>query len=260
MGQEASLAENVHRVAMHPMDEMEAFAALVDCGLSIDAVAERFGCFVCHVKQRLALASLSPKLRAACRKGDITLDVARAFGLSDDHGVQERLFKQLGKPITHAYAVRAALTQGRVPLADKLARFVGIEACEAAGGRVSRDQFDDEVAFIEDPDLLQRLAIERADALRQPLAAEGWGWTEVQFGHSQIEVCAPERLRPVLRDLPPEEAEEVADLECQLLNLEERLDTEYETDELWKERPAHARFATGLRCIPTSRWRSSSTS
>jgi ParB/RepB/Spo0J family partition protein len=110
MSAEASLAENVQRVAMHPMDEMEAFAALVDGGLSTGAVAERFGCSVRHVEQRLALARLSPKLRAAYRKGEITLEVARAFCLSDDHGVQERLFKQLGNPITHAYAARAAKT------------------------------------------------------------------------------------------------------------------------------------------------------
>ena len=29
---EISLAENVHRVAMHPMDQFEAFAALIDAG------------------------------------------------------------------------------------------------------------------------------------------------------------------------------------------------------------------------------------
>lgn len=247
MGAEASLAENVQRVAMHPMDEMEAFAALVDADLSIDAVAERFGCTIRHVEQRLALARLSPKLRAAYRKGEITLDVARAFCLSDDHGVQERLLKQLGKPVTHAYAVRAALTQGRVPITDKLARFVGLEAYEAAGGRVSRDLFDDEVAFIEDPDLLQRLALERADALRQDLTNEGWGWSEFQFGHGQIEGCASERLRPVLRELPAEEAEELADLECRLMNLEERLDTEDETDELWNERDAVDQRIEALR-------------
>jgi hypothetical protein len=92
---EASLAENVQRVAMNAMDEMEAFARLVDDGMSVEAIAERFGASVRHVEQRLALGRLSPKIRAAYRKGDLTLDVARAFCLTDDHGAQERLFKQV---------------------------------------------------------------------------------------------------------------------------------------------------------------------
>lgn len=59
------------------MGKMEAFAALVDGGLSTDAVAERSGCSVHHVEHRLALALLSPKLRTAWRKAGITLEVAR---------------------------------------------------------------------------------------------------------------------------------------------------------------------------------------
>jgi ParB family chromosome partitioning protein len=112
---EASLAENVQRVAMNAMDEMEAFARLVDDGMSVEAIAERFGASVRHVEQRLALGRLSPKIRAAYRKGDLTLDVARAFCLTDDHGAQERLFKQVPKPITHAPSIRNALSGGRAP-------------------------------------------------------------------------------------------------------------------------------------------------
>jgi ParB family chromosome partitioning protein len=150
---EASLAENVQRVAMNPMDEMEAFARLVDDGMSVEAVAERFGANVRHVEQRLALGRLSPKIRAAYRKGELTLDAARAFCLTDDHGAQERVFKQVPKPITHTPSVRNALSGGRTPATDRLARFVGLEVYETAGGRIVRDLFEDGIAFLEDGDL-----------------------------------------------------------------------------------------------------------
>src|SRR5690606_16286242 len=40
-GREVSLAENVHRVAMDAMDEVDAYAALIEEGRSPDDVARR---------------------------------------------------------------------------------------------------------------------------------------------------------------------------------------------------------------------------
>ena len=222
--------------SMNAMDEMEALAALVDDGLSVEDVAARFGSSVRHVEQRLALGRLSPKLRAAYRKAEITLDVARAFCLTADHEAQERLFKQFAKPITHASSVRNALAGGRMPVTDKLARFVGIEAYEAAGGRVMRDLFEDKVAFLEDGDILQRLTVERMEALRQDLAAEGWAWAEVQFTHGQIEGCASERLRATHRPLSQADSEAAAALEAEIEVLDQQLETADDDDALWQVR------------------------
>ncbi len=65
--QEISLTENIQRVAMDVMDEVEAFASLAESGLSTDDIARRFGATLRHIEQRLALAKLSPKLRNAYR-------------------------------------------------------------------------------------------------------------------------------------------------------------------------------------------------
>jgi ParB family transcriptional regulator, chromosome partitioning protein len=230
---EASLAENVQRVAMNAMDEMEAFAHLADGGMSVEAIAERFGANVRHVEQRLALGRLSPKIRAAYRKGELTLDVARAFCLTDDHDAQERLFKQVPKPITHAPSIRNALSGGRAPATDRLARFVGLDAYEAAGGRVVRDLFEDEVAFLEDGELLQRLAAERIEEMRETLSAEGWAWVEAQLHHGQIEGCASERVRPRTRTLTQEESEAIADLEAEVEALDNELESDSDNEALW---------------------------
>ncbi|MBK8840320.1 MAG: ParB N-terminal domain-containing protein [Hyphomonadaceae bacterium] len=56
-GREVSLIENIHRVAMDAMDEVDAFAALVAEGATPDDIARRFGATQRHVEQRLALAA-----------------------------------------------------------------------------------------------------------------------------------------------------------------------------------------------------------
>lgn len=233
---EISLDENVTRSPMSVMDEVEAFARLVDGGMSADDVARRFGCTVRLVEQRLALARLSPKIRAAYRKGDINLDVARAFAINDDHAAQERVFRQFAKPITHAASVRNALTAGRIPAHDRLARFVGAEAYEAAGGVLVRDLFEPDIVFFDDGDLLQRLAAEKTDAMRAALAEEGWGWVEVQLGHGQVEGCAGERLHPTSRKLKPAERKEVETLEARIAELDEKLQEADDDNPLWAER------------------------
>jgi ParB family chromosome partitioning protein len=244
---EASLAENVQRVAMNAMDEMEAFARLVDDGIGVEAIAERFGTSVRHVEQRLALGRLSPKIRAAYRKGELTLDVARAFCLTDDHGAQERLFKQVPKPITHAPSIRNALSGGRAPATDRLARFVGLDAYEAAGGRIVRDLFEDEIAFLEDGELLQRLAAEHIEEMRETLSAEGWAWVEAQLHHGQIEGCASERVRPRTRPLTQEESEAIADLEAEIEALDNELESDSDNEALWTTRDSAEARLDALR-------------
>ena len=129
---ESSLAENVQRVAADAMDEVEAFATLREQGFDVGAIAQRFGVAHRHVEQRLALASLSPKLKAAYRKGDLALEAARAFCIEPDRTRQEAVFKAMGKPITQAANDRAHLTHGRMRGTDRLARFVCLDALIAA--------------------------------------------------------------------------------------------------------------------------------
>lgn len=244
---EISLDENVTRTPMSVMDEVEAFACLVDGGMSADDVARRFGCTVRLVEQRLALARLSPKIRAAYRKGDINLDVARAFAINDDHASQERVLKQFAKPITHAASVRSAMTVGRVPAHDRLARFVGVDAYEAAGGRLVKDLFEADIVFIDDGELLQRLAGEKVEAMRDTLTKEGWGWVEVTLGHGQIEGCASERLHAQQRKLKPAEKKEIAALEERLSAIDEKLEEAEDDAALWTERDTIAAKLDVLR-------------
>ena len=96
-GAEASLAENVVRLDMHPADQFEAFAALHQHGegLGIVDIAARFGVSAHTVRQRLRLAVVSPALVQAYRDGLLTLDHMAAFAVTDDQAAQERVHGQL---------------------------------------------------------------------------------------------------------------------------------------------------------------------
>jgi ParB family chromosome partitioning protein len=233
---EVSLAENVQRVAMNAMDEVDAFAALSEAGLGIEDIARRFGCGARHVEQRLALARLSPKLKSAYRRGELSLDAARAFCMVDDHAAQERVFKTLGKPVTHAQNVRAHLMQGRMRASDRIARFVGLEAYEQAGGRITRDLFEESETFVDDADLLNRLASERLDAMKTDLLAKGWNWVNFNLGHARFDGGAGERIYPMRRPFTDAERIEIEEIEAQLDALDETLAESDEDDAGWDKR------------------------
>jgi ParB family chromosome partitioning protein len=233
---ESSLAENVQRVAADAMDEVEAFAALKAQGFDVGAITQRFGVPYRHVEQRLALASLSPKLKAAYRKGDLALEAARAFCIEPDHARQEAVFKALSKPVTHAANVRAHLTHGRMRGTDRLARFVGLEAYEAAGGSLTRDLFLESEVYVDDPALLSRLANEKLEVFREDLLAKGWGWVNVNLGHGRFEGTSGQRIQPTRRKPTDDEAAKLVQLEADIEELESALEKVDDDDPRWAER------------------------
>lgn len=234
---ETSLAENVHRVAMDPMDEADAFATLREKGSAVDEIARRFGVTVRHVDQRLALARLSPKVKAAWKRRDLTLDAARAFCLVDDHARQEAVFKSLGKPVTHAASVRARLMEGRIRSSDRLVKFVGLEAYELAGGAVTRDLFEVDATYICDPALVARMAEEKLESERQTWLDLGWGWVDIHLAQGRAESYASSRVQPAWREATPEEEAEIQRLQSEIDMLDEALDMDsVEDDARWETR------------------------
>ncbi len=203
--EEDSLAENVQREALHPLDQFRAFQALVDRGLGVEDVAARFFVPVPVVRQRLRLASVSPKLLDTYAADGMTLEMLMAFTVSADHARQERVWETTARqPYREPYQIRRALTEGAVRAGDKRAQFVGVEDYEQAGGAVLRDLFQgDDGGWLQDPALLDRLATEKLQAEALAIADEGWKWIEARidfpYGHSS----GLRRLRatgPVLTD------------------------------------------------------------
>jgi ParB family chromosome partitioning protein len=234
LAEEDSLAENVQRAALHPLDQFRAFQTLREKGLSEEDIAARFFVSPTVVKQRLKLAAVSPKLLDTYAEDGMTLEQLMAFTVTNDHARQEQVWHQLVRSYSREpYYIRRQLTEGAVRAADKRAQFVGIDAYEAAGGVVIRDLFEhDDGGWLQDTVLLDRLVIEKLKAEAETLRAEGWKWIAVApdfpYGHT----AGLRRLDGQTVDLTDEERATRETLRSEL----DRLEAEYvEADELPEE-------------------------
>jgi ParB family transcriptional regulator, chromosome partitioning protein len=188
--EEDSLAENVQRAPLHPLDQFRAFLALREKGMSEEEIAAAFFVSVQVVKQRLKLASVSPKLLDVYAEDGMTLDQLMAFTVTPDHERQEQVWEALQRSYTkESYYIRRLLTEGAVRASDKRVQFVGIEAYQTAGGATMRDLFQqDDGGWLQDPVLLDRLVAEKLEREADVVRAEGWKWVEVAtdfpYGHT----------------------------------------------------------------------------
>src|SRR5260370_40274551 len=190
LAEEDSLAENVHRAALHPLDQCRAFQTLREKGLSEEDIAARFFVSATVVKQRLKLAAVSSKLLDIYAGDGMTLEQLMAFTVTNDHARQEQVWEHLSRGCnTEPYYIRRQLTEGDVRATDKRAMFVGVDAYEASGGIVTRDLFEhDDGGWLQDPALLHRLVVEKLKAEAEKLRTEGWKWISVApdfpYGHT----------------------------------------------------------------------------
>ncbi|WP_370571599.1 ParB/RepB/Spo0J family partition protein, partial [Phaeobacter sp. SYSU ZJ3003] len=92
LAEDDSLAENMQRVALHPLDQFRAFVALRDKGQSNAEIAA--ACFVTPqiVKQRLKLVSVAPALLEIYAEDGMTLEQLMAFTVSPDHAHQVQVW------------------------------------------------------------------------------------------------------------------------------------------------------------------------
>jgi ParB family transcriptional regulator, chromosome partitioning protein len=228
---ETSLMENTVRAAMHPADEFSAMAALIDSGATVEAVAARFGVAERHVRQRLKLGKLAPELLDAYHAGKLSLDVVSAFTLGADHPAQLAVWGQVkDQHYVSPHQVRRLLTGSVVPLDSDLGLFVGIEAYEKAGGRVTRDLFSgDDEGFMDDAALVRRLAIEKLEQKAAELRAD-WAWAKAVLDPDYGFLSQYRRIEPQLVEYPPEIAAELDRIEARLEELGELPDEELGDD------------------------------
>jgi ParB family chromosome partitioning protein len=227
---ELSLAENTVRQAMHPADEFEAFAGLIDAGESASDIAGRFGVTARHVEQRLKLGRIVPELLAEYRADNLTLDALMAFAITDDHAKQLEIYRGLQPwQVDDASAIRSLLTGEMEEASCKLARFVGLDAYHAAGGASRSDLFGDSV-YLEDTELLNRLAADKLEAVRKELEAEGWGWIEISPERDYNFTYRCRRIRPEPVDVPQALLDRQAEIEIELQALEDALGDDEDSD------------------------------
>jgi ParB family chromosome partitioning protein len=190
IAEDDSLAENDERVGLHPLDQFRAFQSLRDGGMSEEEIAARHFVTPAIVKQRLRLASVSPKLQEVYADDGMTLEQLMAFSVTADQARQEQIWDNVSRSqLDEPYQIRRMLTENTVRASDRRAQFIGLEAYEQAGGPVMRDLFEhDDGGWLQDVPLLDRLVTEKLKTQAETIATEGWKWIAVAvdfpYGHT----------------------------------------------------------------------------
>ena len=231
---ELSLVENTVRAAMHPADQVEAFAKLARDGGTVAEIAARFGVSERTVEQRLRLGNAAPELLEAYRAGEMGLQCLQAFCVTGDAKLQLAVWEQLKAQHygPSVWQVRRLMTEGRMPATAAIAQFVGAAAYEAAGGALTRDLFaeeDERGIWFDDPALLRKLALERLETAAEELHTK-WSWAEARVELEWSDTARFARIRPKPGEPTADETKEVEQLTVRRDELTE-LDDDAWTDE-----------------------------
>ena len=233
LAEEDSLAENVQRAPLHPLDQFRAFQAMHEKGKSEEEIAAAFFVSANVVKQRLKLAAIAPSLLDAYAEEELTLDQLMAFTVNPDHERQEQVWESIKRTYAkQPYEIRRMLTEGAVRASDRRAQFVGLDAYEVAGGAILRDLFQsDDGGWLQDAGLLAKLVDEKLETDAEAIRAEGWKWIEIgtdfPYGHTY-------GLRRIIGENEPMSEDEIASF--QALKAEyDKLEDEYADAEEFPE-------------------------
>ncbi|GLK53525.1 ParB/RepB/Spo0J family partition protein [Maricaulis virginensis] len=220
---EASVMENIERENLTPVQEFRAFQSLVNEGFDKVEIANRFGISERLVRQRLALANVHRDIVTAFEENKLDLLALQAFTIEPDQERQLDCFNALPDWNRSSGYIRSYLTRDEVSATSAVAKFVGLEAYENAGGAVKRDLFDENNASILNPSLLQELAEDKLAEAGNEVAAEGWKWVEpyISYDHQALEGCA--RIYPDDRVLSAEEDARAEALQEELDRIDEAI-------------------------------------
>ena len=227
---------------MHPADQVEAFRRLADAGSTAGAIAVRFGVSERTVEKRLRLGNAAPVLLEAYRAGEIDLETLMAFAVTTDQARQSAVWETVSQQGYRpgAWQIKRLLTEDRVAATSAIARFVGIEAYEAAGGRIDRDLFaeeDERGIWFDYPDLLNKLAMDSLQVAARELKTR-WKWAEARLDVDWNATASFGRVRPQPAEPTDGEKAEIERLRTRNDELA-NMDDEDWTEELVEEADAN---------------------
>jgi ParB/RepB/Spo0J family partition protein len=173
---ELATAENIHRADMHPLDEANAFAKMIEQGRDVESIAIAMGVSSKVVEQRLAIATkLNHAVKQAFGKDEITL--AQAQQLTNARfETQDFILEQI--KVGHVWTpedIKRFLSEQLIPI--KYALF----PLALYKGEISNNLFDEEEerCFL-DTEEARRLQLEAIEEKRKRYA-KTWAWVEVGY-------------------------------------------------------------------------------
>jgi len=219
---EISLSENSGREHMHPADLVMAYRNLIDAGFALDEIAPRFGVSPLTVRRYLKLTKVSPRIFALYAEDKMSFEQITALALTDDHELQERLWHNTPEYQRNGATFRRLITETEINIrTNPLARFVGIEEYETAGGVIRRDLFGEEDdGYMQDAELLESLALEKLNQAVEPLKEKGYAWVQVRTTFDYSDRAEFSQMRIVRREPTAEEQARMDALEAELEAIE----------------------------------------
>lgn len=208
---ETSLAENFHKLNMHPADECMAFRHMIEAEAKQPSdIAKRIGKTERFVLGRLRLANLADTVFTALKDNQITLDVAMAYAATTDTEQQTRVFGSYPAN-THPNTIRRAVLEAGYSGASAAVRLISRADYEAAGGRVVGDLFTDAAHETWlDRAIVDQLGQEKLQAVAGEVAATH-GYASVRIVETHHAVYAAARGLDVLQgEIPAPTDEQVA--------------------------------------------------
>jgi len=232
--EEIGLAENIIRAEMNAADQFEVFNRLLtETDATYADVAARFGTTETIVKKRMALGGLIPEILQGYRDGILNLEQLQALTACADHKKQKRYYftgdidgrppksgkidieelRELWKDKSGS-EIRKELTETEVRGDDKRARFVGLDAYRAAGGKERAWLFSDDESgiYLLNPEILNKLVEEKLQQLVAEVKAEGWSWVEGSVSDN-LKLEKYEPAKPKSEKLSDADEKTIADLQ-----------------------------------------------
>lgn len=232
-----SLAENITQATMTPIDEYEAFAAMLEVdGQTVETIAMSFGTTMGAVKERLRYGRVHEDIRGAVRAKHLTLDAMKAFGDHPSTDVQFEVFKALTRDgdVTGSWQIRKALKERGVQISDAIGAFVE-EDYSAQGGAIAADLLADN-SVLADMELVDAILENKLrDAAEAERARLGFAWADAATAHDYSMFHAYGRVYPV--QIEPDEAgqKRVDAITSQLRDLEDRMEDQTISNEAYDE-------------------------
>ena len=166
-----------------------------------------------------------------------------AFAVTTDQARQSAVWETVSQQGYRpgAWQIKRLLTEDRVPATSAIARFVGIKAYEAAGGKIDRDLFAEEDKrgiWFDDPDLLNNLAMDSLQVAARELETR-WKWAEARLDVDWNTTASFGRVRPQPAKPTDEEKAEIERLRTRNDELA-NMDDEDWTEELVEEADANS--------------------
>lgn len=241
---ETSLALNVIRTNMHPVDEFRAFHQLhadPKDPQTPEQIAARFGISTKGVEQRLALGALDDSVLDAWLKGVIDAKIAKLFTMQPSKKMQKAALGKLSGHYVNEYNAKEALGLGSEAQAGKLLTLVTEDAYVARGGKITRDLFaegNSDNTTISDTALLSAMAQELLDKECERLTADGWGTVTQEvpdslWNYPRIEATAKPtkeeaaRIKQIEKDMQAAEEEDGGygdDLDDELETIKQKIE------------------------------------